>query len=294
MKIDEFDRIRRAWAQVPEPTQNSRLAARRRLKVALAADSKRANRRLFRPPTLLAAALLIGLLAAVPAFSGTGYGAFTSWLTGGPPEQVSGLGVGLGRSFTASDEMSANIATDGVTLQARPLIVPSGGGRVTLSGSVDNGRAGEDVTIQAKDCGLDFFRVVSGAVTREGGSWFQYYFGATQTTTLRAIWNDATSAEVTIRKRAPVYLQRRAAGRIEVRAWTRLAWRKRVFIQRFDARLGTWRAVKTLVLGDASYRGSAVASFTPRLPKGTRIRAFFPRSQAGPCYLDGTSNTLTT
>ena len=206
---------------------------------------------------------------------------------------ASGLSFGS-VALTPSGEARGNVAADRVTLQARPLIVPSGGGPVTLSGSVDSGRAGEDVTIQAKDCGLDFFRVVSGAETREGGSWFQYYWGASRTTTLRAIWKDATSAEVTIRKRASVYLQRRAAGRIEVRAFGRSVWRKRVFIQRFDARLGTWRAVKTLVLTEASYRGSAVASFTPRLPKGTRIRARFPRSQAGPCYLDGTSNTLTT
>jgi hypothetical protein len=291
MKRDEFDQIRRAWAQVPEPTQNARLGARRRLKVALSADSKRRNRRVFRPPSLLAAALLIGLLAAVPAFSGIGYDALTNWLTGDPPKQVSGLGVGLGTSLTASDEVSASVAAGGVTLQARPLI--TSGERVTLSGSVDSARAGEDVKIQAKDCGRDFFRVVSGAVTREGGSWFQYYWLPGPTTTLRAIWNDATSAEVTIRKRAGVYLEKRPAGRIQVRAWVRSAWRKRVFIQRFDPRLGTWRAAKTVVLTE-SEGGTALATFSVSLPKGTRVRAFFPRSQAGPCYLDGTSNTLTT
>lgn len=290
MKRDEFDQIRRAWAQVPEPTQSARLAARRRLKVALTANSKRRNRRVFRPHTLLAAALLLGLLAAVPAFSGTGYDALTNWLTGDQPKQASGLGVGLGRSATASDQVSASVAADGVTLQARPLI--STGQRITLSGSVDNGRAGEDIKIQAKDCGRDFFRVVSGAVTSEGGSWYTYYWLPGPTTTLRAIWNDATSAEVTIQKRAGVSLRKRSAGRIEVRAWTRSAWRKRVFIQRSDPRLGTWQAVKTVVLTEDE-GGGALAHFTVSLPKGTRVRAFLPRSEVGPCYLDGTSNTLT-
>jgi hypothetical protein len=210
----------------------------------------------------------------------------------------SGLGLAVGGSGKTPEAAHAQpsrlgFAADRVTLRARPLIVPSLGGPVTLSGSVDSGRAGEDVTIQAKNCGLDSFRVVSGAVTREGGSWFQYYYGATQTTTLRALWNDATSAEVTIRRRAFVVLRKRSAGRIEVRASGRLVWRKRVFIQRFDARLGTWRAVKTVVLTE-SEGGGASATFTVRLPRGTRVRALFPRSQTGPCYLPGTSNTLTT
>lgn len=292
MKRDEFDQIRRAWAQVPEPTQTARLAARRRLKVALTADSKRRNRRVFRPHTLLAAALLIGLLAAVPAFSGTGYETLTNWLTGDDhPKAVSGLGVGLGRSATASDEVSASVAADGVTIRVQPTIVSSRG--PTVSGSVSSGRAGEDVKIQAKDCGRDFFRVVGGAVTREGGGWSTWYWQQQITTTLRAVWNDETSAEVLVRKRAGVYLQKRSAGRIEVRAWTRSAWRKRVFIQRFDPRLGTWRAVKTVVLTEDE-GGTALTRFSVSLPRGTRVRAFFPRSQAGPCYLDGTSNTLTT
>jgi hypothetical protein len=182
---------------------------------------------------------------------------------------------------------------DRVTFAARPLVVSSGT-RVTLFGSVDSNRVGEDVKIQAKDCGRDFFRVVSGAVTREGGEWMQFYWLPGPTTTLRAIWNDATSDEVTIRKRAGVGLFRRSGGRFEVQAYIRLVWHKRVFIQRFDRRLGTWHAARTVVLADNKYGRFTSATFTVALPKGTRIRAVFPRSQAGPCYLTGTSNTLTT
>jgi len=88
MKTDEFDEIRNAWAQVPEPTQSAHRATLRRLKAAMAAGSNRRNRRLFRPQVLLAAALVIGLLAAVPAFSGTGYDSVINWLTGDPPKEV--------------------------------------------------------------------------------------------------------------------------------------------------------------------------------------------------------------
>jgi hypothetical protein len=204
---------------------------------------------------------------------------------------ASGLSFGSG-SLIASGEAGEN-AADRVTFQARPLVVSSGT-RVTLFGSLAGKRAGEDVKIQAKDCGLDFFRVVSGAVTEEGGTWSLFYSLPGPSTTLRAVWNDATSAEVTIRKRAPVTLLTRPAGRLRVRTFERVFWGKRVFIQRFDARLGTWRAVKTVVLTERSLRGSAVATFTVRLPSGTRVRAVLPRSQTGPCYLPGTSNTLTT
>lgn len=206
----------------------------------------------------------------------------------------SGLGLGLGGAVSAAGPARGRlVAADRVTFQARPLVVSSGT-RVTLFGSVAGKRAGEDVKIQAKDCGLDFFRVVSGAVTEAGGTWSIFYSLPGPSTTLRAVWNDATSAEVTIRKRAPVTLLKRPAGRLRVRTFERLFWGKRVFIQRFDPRLGTWRAVKPVVLTERSFRGSAVATFTVRLPSGTRVRAVFPRSQTGPCYLAGTSNTLTT
>jgi len=198
---------------------------------------------------------------------------------------IGGLGLGLEASSGAD-------AADRVTLQARPIVVTSGI-RVTLFGSVDNGRAGEEVQIQAKNCGRDFFRVVAGAITIEGGEWSTFYFGATINQTLRAVWRDATSQEVPIRRRASVNLQRRSGARFEVGVYGRSVWRKRVFVQRFDRRLGTWQEVKTVVLTEDD-GSSALATFTVRLSNGTRIRAVFPRSQSGPCFLAGTSNTLTT
>ena len=183
------------------------------------------------------------------------------------------------------------VAADRVTLRAQPLITLS---VVTLSGSVDNGRAGEDIKIQAKDCGLDFFRVVDGAITERGGGWSTFYnLGQGPSTTLRAVWNEATSAEVAVRKRAWIDLKTLSGRRFEVNVFQRRAWRKRALIQRFDQRLGRWRPAKSVVLtDDDGYKASA--SFTVSLAKGTRIRAVFSRSQTGPCYETGTSRTLTT
>ncbi len=112
-------------------------------------------------------------------------------------------------------------------------------------------------------------------------------------TTLRAVWNEATSAEVAVRKRAWIDLKTLSGRRFEVNVFQRRAWRKRALIQRFDQRLGRWRPAKSVVLtDDDGYKASA--SFTVSLAKGTRIRAVFPRSQTGPCYETGTSRTLTT
>ncbi|MDQ3381516.1 MAG: hypothetical protein M3546_14570 [Actinomycetota bacterium] len=182
---------------------------------------------------------------------------------------------------------------DGVTLRARPTVVSvATGTRVTLFGSIDPGRAGEDIKIQAKDCGLDFFRVVAGAITKEGGEWSTFYFGASVNTTLRAVWRDAISDEVAIRRRATIIIRKRTAKRFEV-AVGGAVWRKRASVQRFDPRLGTWSVVRSVVLAD-DYGLGARATFTLVVPKGTLVRAVFPRSQAGPCYLPGTSNSLRT
>ena len=100
------------------------------------------------------------------------------------------------------------------------------------------------------------------------------------------------SEELAIRRRATIVIRKRSAKLYEVAVYGRPFWRKRALIQRFERRLGTWQPLKTVVLTD-SERYGALGMFTVALPKGTRIRAVFPRSEAGPCYLTGTSNTLT-
>jgi hypothetical protein len=188
------------------------------------------------------------------------------------------------------------VTSERVTIVARPTVV-AGNGLVDLFGSVETRKGGEAVAIQAKDCGKDFFRVVAGATTREGGSWSTAYYPAI-TTSVRAVWNDVASRQVTIRQRIPVTLSRtQSAGRYDVEVVGRKSfWRKRVSIQRFDRRLGTWSSFKTVVLAESVSTGSYVRSsgeFTARLPRRTLLRAVLPLSQSRPCYLAGTSNTLT-
>lgn len=189
------------------------------------------------------------------------------------------------------------VASERVTIFARPTIL--GEQAVTLSGSVDNGKEGEEVTIQAKDCGRSFFRVVSGATTHQGGGWSTDYFPSI-TTTFRAVWNGVASAQVTVRQRAWVRLTRlpRSPRQLEVVVVAKKQfWRRSVVIERFDRRLGRWTKVKSVVLTEQATAGTYVwtsARFSASVPKGTLIRARLPLAEARPCYLAGVSRQLRT
>jgi hypothetical protein len=193
------------------------------------------------------------------------------------------------------------VASERVTIAARPSIETGDGRPLTVFGSVENAGAGEAVDIQAKDCRQQFFRGVAGATTREGGAWSTTMPPSGITTTLRAVWKDTASAPITVRARPRVELRpppRGAERRFRVIVVAKAQfWRKRVLIQRFDRRLGVWTSVKSVVLTETGGGGAYVATeakFRATLPKRTLIRAVFPRSQARPCYLAGYSNLLRT
>ena len=187
------------------------------------------------------------------------------------------------------------VQSERVTITARPTVVGYAG-MSELFGSVDSRKEGEEVTIQAKDCGKDFFRVVAGTTTRDGGGWSTNYYPSI-TTSVRALWNDVASRQVMIRQRAPIRLSKtRSAGRYAVTiVGKKTFWRKRASIERFDRRLGTWSTLRSVVLTESGGTGGgggfvySSAEFTARVPKGTQLRAVFPLSQARPCYLAGTS-----
>jgi hypothetical protein len=183
------------------------------------------------------------------------------------------------------------VASERVTIAARPTIARLGE-PVSIFGSVESPRTDEIVTIQAKDCRQQFFRDFASARTREGGAW------STQTwtnvnTTLRAVWNGHTSAEIFVRKRAGILLRQRSPKRFSVSVQNHagaMFWRRHFLFQRFERRLGTWVIVRRVVLTESD--GST--TFTASVPKGSLVRAVIPLSQARPCYAAGYSPLLRT
>ena len=193
-------------------------------------------------------------------------------------------------------------ASERVSLLARPTVH----GRnqfVTLLGSIDSNRSGEDIDIEGRECGQTAFKVVGGAHTGQGGGWTVEY-GQAITTTLRARWKNARSATVTIPERAWVQLSTRPRTPegfgfgVAVRSKLQF-WKRFVIVQRFERSAAKWTDVKRVVLtktGAAPGSSFVWASgrFRVRVPKRTLIRAVFPLAQARPCYITGYSNQLRT
>lgn len=189
------------------------------------------------------------------------------------------------------------VASEQVTIAARPTTAAPLE-TITLFGSVESGRANEKVEIQAKDCGQPFFRLVAATTTTEGGGW-SIPFGPGINTAVRAVWKEHASSQVALRQRARLEFRSKPFDRtrfvVSVVAQAQF-WRKRVLIQRFDRLLGKWQAYRSVVLTDQDGPGLIWTSgeFTARVPKGSLLRAVLPASQAGPCYLSGTSRPLRT
>ena len=195
------------------------------------------------------------------------------------------------------------VSSDEVTIVARPAIASLEGPPIRLFGSLQNGRAGEVVTIQAKECGVSpqSFRDAAEAHTEEGGSWSLNFLPGANAT-LRAVWKNQVSAEVAVRQRPRVQLVRppRSVRRFEVAVVAKAQfWRKRVSFQRFERRLGRWTTIRSVVLTETGAApGSpyvwSSAKFRASVPSGTLVRAVFPLSQARPCYLGAVSKLVRT
>jgi hypothetical protein len=172
---------------------------------------------------------------------------------------------------------------------------------VTLTGFAEGAKARDLVTIEAKQCGATAFRPAFQAHTDMRGGW-SLPISPTITTTLRAVWKGARSTPVTVQDRPWVQLSlgtRTGRGfgfEVAVRS-ERQFWKRHVVVQRLDRLVGQWRDMKRVVLtSTGAAPGSpfvwSSARFSTNVPQGTRVRAVFPRSQAGPCYLEGYSNQL--
>jgi hypothetical protein len=87
MRVTEFEHITESWSLVAPPSPAAHDEARGRLAAVAIGNGARRGRR---TRLIVAIAVVLGLLAAVPALSGTGYDFVVHWLAGSPPNDVKG------------------------------------------------------------------------------------------------------------------------------------------------------------------------------------------------------------
>jgi hypothetical protein len=166
--------------------------------------------------------------------------------------------------------------------------------RLTLYGSIPSTREKELLVLQAKECGSSLYHDVARVEAIFGRySWEFFYPGITAD--IRAVWKGQRSAPVRVRDRAFVELRTRGGSYVvSVRAKRNFVG-KRALLQ--GQRGSRWRTIRAIRLTEAgvppgvSYV-SSIGRAPANVPKGTLLRAVFPRSQARPCYLEGYSNML--
>jgi hypothetical protein len=162
-----------------------------------------------------------------------------------------------------------------------------------VGGAVASGRGGEDVTVEAKECGSYApFHQIGGSQTGAAGTWVAQ-IGLLGNSQLRARWRGGVSDALTVKVHP--FMTLTYSGRGRYFAWIRandFFGGARATLQRLSG--NRWLTVKRFVLKRAPSAGVASTTGTVRakLRKGTLIRAVLPQAQAGRCYLSGATNTV--
>ena len=179
-------------------------------------------------------------------------------------------------------------ATRGVSIVAggREVIF---GGRVTLTGTVPSGAAGEQVTVFAQAYGRGSPVSVATVLTTTGGTW-SYIARPRIGTSYLAGWQGGTSAPVSIGVHPAISLARTAAGTLS----THVSGVNRLPRPRRPAPAAHSRRQVGHGPPRTADRTSRVAFKLTVLPRGrSTIRVVMSINQAGAGYLGGKSHTLT-
>jgi plastocyanin len=159
------------------------------------------------------------------------------------------------------------------------------GAKVTLSGQVNNKRAGEQVQIVHQPWGQPSQLVLATVITGADGT-FSFVTQPKILTTYQALWKTAKSLAVTTAVAPSISFGRMNGFVTRVYAGRSMA-RKQVQLQRLS-RFGQWVTIKRVTL-DLDSR----ARFTASLPLGvSRLRIAMSVNQAGAGYLAAFSKEI--
>ena len=199
------------------------------------------------------------------------------------------------RDAFARNRRGTITVNDTVTLRPSSPAVTYGSA-VTLSGVVSNQRAGETVVIHSQACGGATLTRLATVTTTTGGAW-RYVAKPSANTTYQAQWKTISSARVSVGVRPRLVLRKLSRARFSVRVSAAQSFAgKVVVLQRFNRSRASWVTVKRVTLR-ASTLGVAptvvsARTFRANVSRGLRLRVRMPRTQTGPCYLEGRSNLV--
>ncbi len=200
-----------------------------------------------------------------------------------------------GSSFRGTVTVTGQVPAETLTLSAklRALVY---GGQVTLTGTLSNQKAGENVDVLAKACGQTKVTKVTTVQTTTGGAYIAVVKPLKNTVyTVKA--KNTSSPAVTVKVRPRLRLGKVALHRYSLRVFAARSFAgKYGTFQRYNATLGRWVTVKRVLLranstGIAPTVISSV-SFRSTIPARLRVRVILPQLQVGSCYLPGRSNVI--
>jgi plastocyanin len=183
----------------------------------------------------------------------------------------------------------------GVSLAVAPRLLTFGG-KVTLTGALANQKVGEQVTVEAQQCGATAFAKVTTLTTATAGA-YSYAVQPLKNTTYQVRYKNATSSQVTVRVRPRITLGKIAPRRftVRVRAGDSFAG-KGVAVQRFNAATARWVLVRTAILrpssGVIAPTVQSAVTFTLTVKARTRLRVVMSQATVGSCYAAGLSNAV--
>lgn len=195
----------------------------------------------------------------------------------------------LATAVVVAAPVSAAKPSGATIVASKPSIVY--GQSVTLSGTVGNQQAGEQVIVMAEPYGAASFLPVATVDSSTGGAW-SYVASPTVQTAYEAQWLTSTSRAIAVKVSPELTLAKgsvahgRGTFTVSAKADRSFAG-KFVLVQRLTAN-GPMQ-LKKVVLGSGS-----TATFTIRVQRGkSRLRAVMPTSQTQPGYVAARSATLT-
>jgi plastocyanin len=178
-----------------------------------------------------------------------------------------------------------------VSLVASAAVVKFGG-TVTLSGAVNNRRAGETVTLVQVPFGQTTKQVIATLQTAANGA-FSFAVTPQINTLYQAQWPGKAENSVTVQVQPMIklpFVSKSGYFHFYVKAAQSFAG-KTVFLQRFTL-AKQWVNIRALKLGTKSGRLISVRFVRKLIPRGRwSIRVFMPASEMGGGYLDSWSGT---